>query len=250
MADVDADIKDIKNQVVAAYVLVGLSPLILLIHVTDIVFLLWVVGLIFSSILVYHRKYIPELQRKLTNLTIIFFIIGLIIFEVLLAGIVSSDANSLVGHISNGKIQTKYLASILYGLLPSVLVGTGILYGVFYATLGIGLVKGRNRILFMAAMAASIILVRASQAISFNNLIASLGPQDSYVTVSSLPSKIAAGTSFTAFYTPTVLLLLVVGTLIMTVSFIVLAFHIYNGKIALIYPKNSEENNDVAKDLE
>ena len=233
--------KETRNEIVFAYILIGLSPLILLIPVTNIVLLLWLVGLVFTAILIYRRHALPELQRNLMYLAVVIFILGLVFVEGSLISMISQDISSLVGHVQNGKIQVKYLVGVPDEIIPFAIVGNGILYGLCYALLGVGLVKGRSRPLFIVAMAAYVIMTKISQIISFNNYIASLGPGDSFISVSSLPSKIPSVTNTNNIYTPAVIALSAIGTLILTASFIMIVILIYREKIRLVYKKTEED---------
>lgn len=232
--------KVVRENLFYAFILIGGAAFLDSIRVSWIVYIVWIFGLVFTSFLLYYRKYLPEVQRILLYFAVFFYTVGTLIYTVALSNEVATFASSITSHVTNGQINMIYVSQFLHAILPYLLAGTALFYSGFsYWLLGFGLYKGGARLYYTLTVIAATVLAESAGVIAIRNeisLISGLGT----VSVSSMLSTIRSSINFGNVDTPVVLALSLSSGALMSGLFLLSGWLIRAGKIDLTFSDKTD----------
>ncbi len=239
MVSEDADESGIRGEVSMGYALIGATMLVMAIPSPYMIYVVWLVGLVFTGILLHRRKHLTEAQRNLMYTAVVIYILGTIFYETSLASILSEQVGHLARAINGGNISTSAFAAALQSFVPVVVGGTIVLHGgLTYMLLGLGMLKRKLKPLFVFAVSAGTAMIVSSQILAFRAIESDIRSLGSTVSIYTLGQEMRSATTLSSVRSPLILLLSIAGSVSIAAFFVYISWKIRANSIPLVFHSN------------
>lgn len=236
----------VRDIFIISVLLIGASSLLLLVPSAATIIIIWFTGFCSILLILSVRKNLLWSQKKWILAAFILYFVITVYVQKIPSDIESAFVNYYYNaQFSGGNISIGGVINLLNQyVLPGIVVSSLTIYGgLCYILFGMGMVRGKSRVVFVSGMIFATALLAYSRLESYYVLIASIGSPGTVITnvnsIQPITSNTILGLNISSGY----FYLELLGYSILLVLYFMLALRIYSGKVPFNFEK--EKNKEV-----